>query len=70
MKTNLSNNVFAYDEDWFNMNPRIPSSTKDAGVSPGWTLEEINIVGLSKIKGLDSGWSPFSGKSPSIKASL
>jgi len=52
------------------MNPRIPSSTKDAGVSPGWTLEEINIVGLSKIKGLDSGWSPFSGKSPSIKASL
>lgn len=30
----------------------MPSRTNDAGVSPGCTLEEMKIVGLSNIKGL------------------
>jgi hypothetical protein len=49
---------------------QIPSITKEAGVSPGWTLDEIKIVGLSNLKGRVDG-SPFaSGKSPSIRSSL
>lgn len=52
------------------MKPRIPSSTNDAGVSPGCTLEETNIVGLSKIKGLESDYFSLSGNNPSINASL
>jgi len=48
----------------------IPSKTKDAGVSPGCTLDEMNIVGLSNISGLDSGDYSLSGNSPSITGSL
>jgi len=48
----------------------MPFRTKEAGVSPGWTLEERKIVGLSNLKGLVF-LSPYaSGKRPSIKSSL
>jgi len=49
---------------------RIPLSTKEAGVSPGCTLEVIKIVGLSNLKGLYSFFKLFSGNSPSISSSL
>ena len=49
---------------------QMPFSTKEAGVSPGWTLEERKMVGLSNLYGLVS-LSPFaSGKSPSISSSF
>jgi hypothetical protein len=49
---------------------KMPFRTKEAGVSPGWTLEERKIVGLSNLKGLVV-LSPYaSGKRPSIKSSL
>jgi hypothetical protein len=50
----LSRRILAYS-DYFIRNFMMPSRTNDAGVSPGCTLEEMKIVGLSKIKGLESG---------------
>jgi len=39
----------------FKRKPKIPSKTNEAGVSPGCTQDDIKIVGLSNIKGRDSG---------------
>ena len=48
----------------------MPLRTKEAGVSPGWTLEERKIVGLSNLKGLVFLSPSASGKRPSINSSL
>ena len=50
----------------------MPSKTKEAGVSPGCTRLEINIVGFSNLKGrlFFSSVSEYSGKRPYITSSL
>lgn len=64
---NFSSKVFACS-DYLRRNLIMPSKTKEAGVSPGWTLLEMKIVGLSKTKGLVSQFP--SGKRPWISGSL
>ena len=48
----------------------MPSSTNEAGVSPGCTLDEMNTVGLLNLKGRFSGLPCAFGNSPSMSSSL
>jgi hypothetical protein len=61
LKTKLSNKVLVYKVS-SHRKSSIPSSTNEAGVSPGCTLEVIKIVGFSNLS--DLGF--FSGKHFSI----
>lgn len=73
MGTTLKQNLSLRTFDWLRFSSvrkfQMPFRTKEAGVSPGWTLDERKTVGLSNLNGLEFGSPSDSGKTPSIKSS-